>query len=66
MGKVREKRMAKGLSQKKLAAQLGVSVGFIGKVESEGYDTHYNIRHLNDLAAILECSPKEFWPENPI
>ena len=64
--RVKEKRNEKGISQAEIANELGVSVGFIGKVESNKYPTHYNIRHLNDLAKILKCSPQEFLPIKPI
>jgi transcriptional regulator with XRE-family HTH domain len=61
---VRQKRTEKGLSQADLAFELNVSVGFIGKVESSKYNTHYNIRHINELSNILKCSPRDFFPES--
>lgn len=64
--RVRMKRVEKNLSQLDLANELNVSVGFIGKVESKNYPTHYNIKHLNELARILSCSPKEFLPNRPL
>ena len=60
--KVKEKRLEKNMSQADLAFELGVSVGFIGKIESSKYTTHYNINHLNQLAKILKCSPQDFLP----
>lgn len=66
INKVKEKRMEKDISQAELANELGMSVGFIGKVESPRYPSHYNIRHLNLLAKILECSPQDFFPRKPI
>ena len=65
INKVKEKRTNIGLSQLAIANELGVSVGFIGKVESVKYPTHYNLKHLNDLAKILNCSPQEFLPIKP-
>lgn len=59
-------RTEKQLSQMALANELGVSVGFIGMVESDNYPTHYNIKHLNELAKILKCSPQDFLPKKPI
>jgi transcriptional regulator with XRE-family HTH domain len=64
--KVKEKRLEKDFSQADLAYELGMSVGFIGKVESPKYTTHYNIKHLNDLAKILKCSPQDFLPKKPL
>jgi transcriptional regulator with XRE-family HTH domain len=64
--RVKEKRIASNLSQAQLAYELGMSVGFIGKVESIKYPTHYNVKHLNDLAKILKCSPQDFLPKKPL
>lgn len=67
--RVREKREQIGMSQEKLAFTLGFeSQGYISKIEStsENYDDSYNVNHLNDIAKILKCSPRDFWPENPI
>lgn len=64
--RVKEKRLANNLSQAQLAYELGTSVGFIGKVESPNYPTHYNVKHLNDLAKILKCSPQDFLPKKPL
>lgn len=66
IAKVKEKRLENELSQADLAFELSMSVGFIGKVESRKYSTHYNVKHLNDLAKILKCSPQDFLPKKPI
>jgi transcriptional regulator with XRE-family HTH domain len=64
--RVKEKRIEKNLSQADLAYELEMSVGFIGMVESSKYNTHYNLKHINDLAKILKCSPQDFLPKKPI
>lgn len=64
--KVREKRQKLGVSQAELARQLDVSEGFIGNVESPNYRAKYNINHLNAIAKVFKCSPREFWPKEPI
>lgn len=61
--KVKEKRIEKGYSQKELAYMLDVSVGFIGDVENPKYRAKYNLNHINELARIFECSPKDFLPD---
>lgn len=66
IARVKEKRLEKNISQAELANDLGMSVGFIGKVESPKYPSHYNIKHLNQLAKILDCSPQEFLPKKPL
>ena len=63
---VKEKRLDKNISQADLAYELGISVGFIGKIESTKYPSHYNVKHLNQLAKILECSPQDFLPKKPL
>ncbi len=64
--RIRDLRMAKGYSQDDLAIHLEVTRGFIGQVESPNYRAKYKTLHLNDLARLLECSPKDFWPQDPI
>lgn len=66
INKVREMRIEKGISQADLASELSMSVGFIGKVESMKYPSHYNLKHLNQLAKILGCSPQDFLPKKPL
>ena len=66
INKTRELRLEKNISQAELANELGMSVGFIGKVESRKYPSHYNLKHLNELAKILDCSPQDFLPKKPI
>jgi len=63
---VRDLRMERGLSQVDLANALDMSVGFIGKIESGNFSSHYNVKHLNLLAKILKCSPQDFLPKKPI
>ncbi len=59
-------REKKNLSQADLAFELGVSVGFIGQIESSRYPARYNLKHLNELAKILKCSPREFLPKRVV
>jgi transcriptional regulator with XRE-family HTH domain len=62
---VKTKRIEKGYSQKELAYMLDVSVGFIGNVENPNYRAKYNLNHINELARIFECSPRDFLPDVP-
>ena len=64
--RVKELRIQQKISQANLASELGLSKGFIGKVEGLNYPSHYNIKHLNTLAKILNCSPRDFLPEKPM
>jgi transcriptional regulator with XRE-family HTH domain len=66
INKVKEYRLARKLSQTHIAVQLGVSVGFIGHIESPKFVAKYNTSHLNELAKLFKCSPKDFWPEKAL
>ena len=64
--KIKELRVENNLSQADLANKLDLSYGFIGKVEGLKSPTKYNLNHINKLAKIFNCSPKDFFPEKPI
>jgi len=63
---VRRKRMEQGMSQKELAYELDLSIGFIGDVESPKSRAKYNLNHINKLAGIFNCSPRDFLPEQKL
>lgn len=65
ISKVREKRGLQGVSQTELANHLDVSPGFIGMVESPKYSHKYSVAQLNEIAVILGCSIKDFFPDKP-
>lgn len=62
--KVRDMRIAKGLTVRDLADEMGMSFGFIGNIESPKHRAKYKLEHLNKLAEIFDCSPKDFLPEH--
>ncbi len=59
----RKLRIDKGLTQSDLAFKLGVSSGFVGKVESSSSNSKYNLNHIQGLSKIFNVSPKVFLPE---
>lgn len=61
--KVRARRMELGYSQAHLSFLLNKSDGYISKFESHLRGKHFSTRMLNELAKVLECSPKDFMPE---
>lgn len=63
---IRQKRREKGISQRELAYRLDLSVSFIGEVESGRTRAKYNLNHINEIAKILNCSPRDFLPEKSI
>ena len=64
--KVKSLRENAKISQSELAFRLGVSNGFIGQVESVKFPAKYNLDHIDKLAKIFQCSPKDFIPDRPI
>ncbi len=62
--RVKERREACGLTQEALSHALDYSDGYINKFETG--KKKYNIYHLNRIAQILKCSPRDFLPEKPI
>jgi transcriptional regulator with XRE-family HTH domain len=64
--KVKEFRVRKGLSQSALAAKLEVSDTFIGDIENPKSRAKYNLTHINKLAKVFGCSPRDFFPEQPL
>lgn len=64
--RVKELREQRGMTQMELSLRLGKGVGFIGDIEAPSKKAKYNINHLNEIAKVFECSPKEFWPEKPL
>ncbi len=63
---VRQKRIARDITQADLAIGIGVSDGFISQVESPKSPSKYNLNHLNKIAKYLGCSPRDFLPEKPL
>lgn len=64
--KVREMRIAKGISQRELADLLDISNGFIGMAESTKKRAKYNLQHINDIAKVFKCSPKDLLPDKAL
>lgn len=65
---VRDIRKKLKISQETIAYELGFeSKAYIGAIESMDPSRLecYNCKHLNDLAKLFKCSPKDFWPEKP-
>jgi transcriptional regulator with XRE-family HTH domain len=63
---VKKKRLERGISQKALADELDMSLGFIGNVENPKFRAKYNLDHINALAKLFECSPRDFLPEEAL
>lgn len=66
VNKVKQLRLENNMSQAVLAIKLEVSDAFIGQIENPKHRAKYNIAHINKLAKIFECSPRDFLPEKPL
>ncbi|HSC54090.1 MAG TPA: helix-turn-helix transcriptional regulator [Phnomibacter sp.] len=67
--KVWEIRNSKDITQEAIAIHLGhESNAYIGSIESVAASSTkcYNSKHLNQIAALLGCSPKDFWPDHTL
>lgn len=63
ISKVREMRESQGVTQEQLSLSISKNITFISQVEARSKKTKYNVNHLNEIAKVLDCSPKDFWPE---
>lgn len=64
--KVREIRETKGFTQEQLSLSIGKNITFISQIEARSKKAKYNVITLNLIAKVLNCSPKDFWPEEAI
>lgn len=62
---IRKRRKELGYSQRYLADCLNLSRSFLGNIENPRHASKYKIEHLNEIAKILKCSIKDFFPDNP-
>lgn len=60
---VKKKRLEQKMSQATLAYCINISKGFIGDAENINMPAKYNLNHLNELAKVFNCSPKDFLPD---
>lgn len=61
---VKARRNKLNHSQSDIAELFGVTRGYIGQIEMESSPNMYSFDQLNELAKYLECSMKDFMPEN--
>lgn len=66
ISQVKKKREDADLHQDDIAIHLNVSPAFISHIESPYQRAKYNNVHLNELAKLFKCSPKDFLPEKPL
>lgn len=66
ISRVKEIREEKNITQEQLSLSIGKNITFISQIEAPSKKAKYNIIHLNLIAKVLECSPKDFLPEKPL
>ncbi len=66
ISKVREIRESKDITQEELSLSIGKNITFISQIEAPSKKAKYNVITLNQVAKVLNCSPKDFWPEKPL
>ena len=64
--KVKAMRMERKWSQVELADYMNLSPSFIAEIENPKRRAKYNLNHLNVLAKVFSCSPKDFLPNAPL
>ena len=64
--KVKERREQLDMKLTYFADCMNMSHQFISKIEDATSDKAYNLDHLNEIAKILKCSPRDFLPEKPL
>ena len=64
--KVKAMRMERKWSQMELADYMNLSPSFIADIENPKRRAKYNLNHLNVLAKVFSCSPKDFLPNAPL
>ena len=63
INQVKKLRTENKISQAELADKIGVSSGFIGKIESLKYNSKYNLNHINQISKAFNISPKDLLPK---
>lgn len=66
IAKVKDKRIEMGYTQIALSQKLNMSDSFVGHVETPKRRAKYNVNHLNALAKIFKCSPRDFMPDKAL
>jgi transcriptional regulator with XRE-family HTH domain len=66
IAKVKEMRESSNISQIELSQKMEVTESFVGHVETPRRRAKYNLQHINLLATIFKCSPRDFLPEEPL
>jgi len=66
IAKVKAMREKYEMTQNSLSQALNMADSFVSNVESLKRRDKYNVNHLNQLAKVFKCSPRDFLPEKPL
>ena len=64
--KVKKMRLDRDISQLALSQKIDMNDSFVSHVESETKRAKYNVNHINKIAKVFKCSPKDFLPEKSL
>lgn len=64
--KVKKMRLDRDISQLALSQKIDMNDSFVSHVESETKRAKYNINHINKIAKVFKCSPRDFLPDSPL
>ncbi|MBC5862841.1 XRE family transcriptional regulator [Flavobacterium sp. F339] len=63
---IKEIKESKKMIEQDLSLLFGENITFISQIEAPSKKAKYNIIHLNLISKALNCSPKDFLPEQPL
>ncbi|KAA6342872.1 hypothetical protein EZS27_009423 [termite gut metagenome] len=63
---MKKKRAEHNWSQQELADTVNISRSFIRDVENPHRRARLNLLHINELAKVFGCSPRDFLPLEPL
>jgi len=64
--RVKEMRLERNISQLALSQKIDMNDSFVSHVESDTKRAKYNLNHINKIAKVFQCSPKDILPDNPL
>lgn len=64
VSKIRKLRESKGISQKQLAIELGISTGQMGNIESISHPHKYTLKQIKEICDLFNMQVKDIFLED--